>query len=263
MMNTVWALSDLHPETAVPGWCRAATKATCPNRRRACTCRTRCNPTCPPARWSFHGQTWHGGGANHSDEMRTAMLAHYRNGLWLRFQCDPHDGFREEWLRDMTARQKELLRMTNGVDISTGRTSTSAELGGAPNSPSISSSSPRLARARCASWSGTKSTSAPGCGPCRPNTHAARAVANGSCRVRHATHLPGSPASRTRSASRPPRRRRSRPPLPSLPRLAGQAREQPLRDHPRRSHRVPLTPSRKQAAHVEPSPGSPSLPSRF
>ena len=64
----------------------------------------------------FHGQTWHGGGANHSDEMRTAMFGHYRHSHWLRFQCDPHDGFREEWLADMTTRQKELLRMTNGVD---------------------------------------------------------------------------------------------------------------------------------------------------
>ncbi len=48
--------------------------------------------------------------------LRTAMFGHYRNGQWLRFQCDPHDGFREEWLPGMTERQKELLRMTNGVD---------------------------------------------------------------------------------------------------------------------------------------------------
>ena len=44
------------------------------------------------------------------------MFGHYRNSIWLRFQCDPHDGFNEEWLADMTTRQKQLLRMTNGVD---------------------------------------------------------------------------------------------------------------------------------------------------
>ena len=44
------------------------------------------------------------------------MFGHYRNGEWMRFQCDPHDGFREEWLAGMSPRQKELLRMTAGVD---------------------------------------------------------------------------------------------------------------------------------------------------
>ena len=117
MMNTVWALSDLNPENGgtrlVPGSHQSHLRE-------------------PPAGLSlphemqptlragsvvvFHGQTWHGGGANRTDALRIAMFGHYRHSYWLRFQCDPHDGFREEWLADMTTRQKELLRMTNGVD---------------------------------------------------------------------------------------------------------------------------------------------------
>lgn len=117
MMNTVWALSDLGPSNGgtrlVPGSHQSHLSE-------------------PPAGLAlphemqpavsagsvvvFHGQTWHGGGANHSEELRTAMFGHYRNSQWMRFQCDPHDGFREEWLAGMTERQKQLLRMTDGVD---------------------------------------------------------------------------------------------------------------------------------------------------
>lgn len=117
MMNTVWALSDLNPGNGgtrlVPGSHQSHLSEPpsglhLPHEMQ------------PELRAGsvviFHGQTWHGGGANHSDALRTAMFGHYRNSHWLRFQCDPHDGFREEWLKDMTTRQKELLRMTNGVD---------------------------------------------------------------------------------------------------------------------------------------------------
>ncbi len=117
MMNTVWALSDLNPENGgtrlVPGSHQShlfepPAGLDLPHEMQ------------PEIRAGsvviFHGQTWHGGGANKSDDFRTAMFGHYRNGEWLRFQCDPHDGFKEEWLIDMTTRQKELLRMTNGID---------------------------------------------------------------------------------------------------------------------------------------------------
>ena len=117
MMNTVWALSDLNPENGgtrlVPGSHQShlfeppeglvLPHELQPNLRAGSVV-------------IFHGQTWHGGGANNTDELRTAMFGHYRNGEWLRFQCDPHDGFKTEWLADMTTRQKELLRMTNGID---------------------------------------------------------------------------------------------------------------------------------------------------
>ena len=64
----------------------------------------------------INGQTWHAGGANKTAAPRAAMFGHYRYAQWLRFQCDPHDGFNAEWLPQLTRRQRELLRMVNGVD---------------------------------------------------------------------------------------------------------------------------------------------------
>lgn len=63
----------------------------------------------------FNGQTWHAGGANVSDEHRYAMFGHYRFGQWMRFQCDPHHQFKPEWTDLLTDRQKELMRMTDGL----------------------------------------------------------------------------------------------------------------------------------------------------
>lgn len=63
----------------------------------------------------FNGQCWHGGGANTSQQTRHALFGHYRNGSWMRFQCDPHHRFKTEWLELLTERQKQLLRMENGV----------------------------------------------------------------------------------------------------------------------------------------------------
>lgn len=63
----------------------------------------------------FNGQTWHAGGANRSNESRYAMFGHYRFGQWFRFQCDPHHEFQPEWFDLLTERQKELMRMTNGL----------------------------------------------------------------------------------------------------------------------------------------------------
>ena len=63
----------------------------------------------------INGQTWHAGGANGTASKRAAMFGHYRFGEWMRFQCDPHDQFPEEWWEMLTLRQKQLLRMTRGV----------------------------------------------------------------------------------------------------------------------------------------------------
>lgn len=63
----------------------------------------------------INGQTWHGGGANGTNTPRAAMFGHYRFGQWMRFQCDPHHEFREEWSGLLNDRQRQLLRMTNGL----------------------------------------------------------------------------------------------------------------------------------------------------
>ena len=63
----------------------------------------------------FNGQTWHGGGENRTTADRAAMFGHYRYGQWMRFQCDPHDSFPDEWLALLNPRQKQLLRMTDGA----------------------------------------------------------------------------------------------------------------------------------------------------
>ena len=62
----------------------------------------------------FNGQCWHGGGANQTDRKRHALFGHYRINA-LMFQVDPHDGFSESWLDQLTPRQQELLRMNNGL----------------------------------------------------------------------------------------------------------------------------------------------------
>ncbi len=63
----------------------------------------------------FNGQCWHGGGANRSDRIRRAVFAHYRVSPWMRFQCDPHEGFPVEWWSGLSDRQRALLRMQDGV----------------------------------------------------------------------------------------------------------------------------------------------------
>ena len=63
----------------------------------------------------INGQTWHGGGGNVTDSDRVALFGHYRFGQWMRFQCDPHDQFPTEWLDLLSERQRQLLRMTDGL----------------------------------------------------------------------------------------------------------------------------------------------------
>ncbi|MBS13800.1 MAG: hypothetical protein CME19_19675 [Gemmatimonadetes bacterium] len=63
----------------------------------------------------FNGQTWHGGGKNTGDRNRHALFGHYRKRM-LVFQVDPHDDFPEAWFDQLTDRQKELMRMTHGLN---------------------------------------------------------------------------------------------------------------------------------------------------
>ena len=62
----------------------------------------------------FNGQTWHGGGRNTGDKNRHALFGHYRKRM-LVFQVDPHDEFPEEWFDQLTERQRQLMRMKNGL----------------------------------------------------------------------------------------------------------------------------------------------------
>jgi len=62
----------------------------------------------------FNGQCWHGGGLNSSNKNRHALFGHYRRNA-LVFQVDPHDGFPTEWYDQLSERQKELMRMSNGL----------------------------------------------------------------------------------------------------------------------------------------------------
>lgn len=117
MMNTVWALSDLTPDNGGTRLVPGSHQSHLSEPPRGLRLPHEMQPSVAAGSVViFNGQTWHGGGANHTDELRAAMFGHYRNGEWMRFQCDPHDGFREEWLAGMSPRQKELLRMTDGVD---------------------------------------------------------------------------------------------------------------------------------------------------
>ena len=45
----------------------------------------------------------------------TPLFGHYRVAPWIRFQCDPHRGFPEEWFDRLNDRQKELMRMHKGL----------------------------------------------------------------------------------------------------------------------------------------------------
>ena len=62
----------------------------------------------------FNGQCWHGGGANLTQTKRHALFGHYRKNA-LMFQVDPHDDFNPAWFDQLSPRQRDLLRMNNGV----------------------------------------------------------------------------------------------------------------------------------------------------
>lgn len=62
----------------------------------------------------FNGQCWHGGGENYGRRNRHGLFGHYRKNA-LVFQVDPHDIFPVAWYDQLSDRQKELMRMTNGL----------------------------------------------------------------------------------------------------------------------------------------------------
>jgi ectoine hydroxylase-related dioxygenase (phytanoyl-CoA dioxygenase family) len=64
----------------------------------------------------FNGQCWHAGGNNQTEANRHALFGHYRKSSLI-FQVDPHDGFPHEWYDLLSQRQRELLRMENGIGV--------------------------------------------------------------------------------------------------------------------------------------------------
>lgn len=62
----------------------------------------------------FNGQCWHGGGENRSQSNRHGLFGHYRKNALI-MQVDPHDNFPAERVNQLSDRQKELLRMSNGL----------------------------------------------------------------------------------------------------------------------------------------------------
>ena len=56
------------------------------------------------------------GGENTSKENSYALFAHDRVATMTRFQCDPHHKFPEENFELLNKRQKQLLRMQNGLN---------------------------------------------------------------------------------------------------------------------------------------------------
>ena len=116
MMNTVWMLDDFSPinggTRVVPGSHKSGL-ATPPENA---TVRHIAQPEAPAGNVIvFNGQTWHGGGANTGRANRHALFGHYRKHMCV-FQVDPHDEFPPEWFDGLTDRQKQLMRMSKGLD---------------------------------------------------------------------------------------------------------------------------------------------------
>ena len=116
MMNTVWLLDDFVPEIGatrvVPGSHKSGMSLPPEEYELKYVVTT----TAPAGSvLVFNGQCWHGSGANTSQISRHAIFGHYRIGPMMRFQYDPHQGFPLEWLELLTDKQKQLMRMQNGV----------------------------------------------------------------------------------------------------------------------------------------------------
>lgn len=115
MVNTVWLLDDFTPENGgtriVPGSHKSG-MAGPPDGMEVKHVFQLVAPA--GSVLVFNGQCWHGGGTNQTDTNRHALFGHYRKNALI-FQVDPHDGFNETWLPDLTSRQRELLRLENGL----------------------------------------------------------------------------------------------------------------------------------------------------
>ena len=115
MMNTVWPLVDFSPEVGgtriVPGSHRSGHDGP----PEGFEVKHIFQPTCKAGSvLVFNGQCWHAGGANETKNNRYAVFSHYRKSM-LTFQLDPHDDFPAEWYGQLNTRQRELLRMQQGL----------------------------------------------------------------------------------------------------------------------------------------------------
>ncbi len=118
MMNTVWMLDDFTPEIGATRIVPGTHKSGINPPPEDVAIQHVSTATAPAGSvLVFNGQCWHGGGANTGDRDRHAIFGHYRIGPMMRFQLDPHHRFPEEWLDLLTDRQKQLLRMENGVGV--------------------------------------------------------------------------------------------------------------------------------------------------
>ena len=115
MMNTVWPLVDFNPKIGgtriVPG----SHKSGHDGPPEGFDVQHVFQPTCKAGSvLIFNGQCWHAGGANDTADNRYAVFAHYRKSM-LMFQLDLHDNFPDEWFEQLNPRQRELLRMQQGL----------------------------------------------------------------------------------------------------------------------------------------------------
>ena len=115
MMNTVWMIDDFSPANGatrvVPGSHRSGFEQP----PEGMDVKHFVQVEAPAGSvLIINGQCWHAAGANKSERDRRAIFAHYRKSVLL-FQYDPQDGFPAEWYGQLTERQKELMRMTEGL----------------------------------------------------------------------------------------------------------------------------------------------------
>ena len=115
MMNTVWMLDDFSPEIGGTRFVPGSHKSGHDGPPEGFDVQHVFQPTCKAGSvLIFNGQCWHAGGANDTADNRYAVFAHYRKSM-LMFQLDPHDNFPDEWFEQLNPRQRELLRMQQGL----------------------------------------------------------------------------------------------------------------------------------------------------
>ena len=115
MMNTVWMLDEFTSEIGATRCVPGSHKSGCAKPPEGLEIKYVVEAIAPIGSVIiFNGQTWHGGGRNTGTKNRHALFGHYRKQMCI-FQNDPHDNFPREWFENLTTRQKQLLRMTNGL----------------------------------------------------------------------------------------------------------------------------------------------------